>query len=185
MANNDITQSIANAVVSAGVGAATTGAYASKVDGVVAKCIDGNLIAFIDLSDTQHDSKIFAFPCMCVIAGNAVFAVVMHYSFIASTNSATKTAVTGSATAEYVCGYDLTVNGHIITKRRFGNPGVSKSTAISEAKAMLNTIYTGITSELGSSSSGSSKSVTTVNNYPSSGSASISPGGILSALFGS
>ena len=137
-------------VVGAGVSGVVYGTSTTK---------DGNILALIDLT-SETSGKDYTFPFLCLIVGNAVFSAVMHYSYTTTANggnNATYAAVNQSNTTELVSSWDLVVNGHIVTKRRYGNPGIAKNKAFSDAKAILNKIYNTINSSGGASGGNSYK----------------------------
>ncbi len=111
------------------------------------------------------------FPCMFALLGNTVVSVVFKQSF--TSNDGTIQAVTGNSYTQTVTSFDLVVNGYVISRRRYGNPGITKKKAYEDARNILEGLCTSIKDSLSGMSTNDNSSsglkLTSINSYPNMG----------------
>ena len=102
---------------------------------------------------------------MFLIVADTVISATFNYMY--NSNEATTVAVTKSNVTETITGWDITANGYIISRRRYGDPGVAKTKAYSDAKKVLEHIYKGLLEVLDADTEDKDHTFTTLSTYPS------------------
>lgn len=101
---------------------------------------------------------------MFLIVADTVISATFNYMY--NSNGATTVAVTKSNVTETITGWDITANGYIISRRRYGDPGVAKTKAYSDAKKVLEHIYKGLLEVLDADTEDKDYIFTTLSAYP-------------------
>lgn len=127
---------------------------------------DKSPLLFIDM--TTETASTYDSPCILLLIGSTVISSVFRYSYANDDTEATINAATRTgSTALKISSFDIVVNSYIVTRRRYSNPGVSKSTAFNDAKKLLLEIYNKLKQELNSTNE---MKITTLNHFPATGS---------------
>jgi hypothetical protein len=132
---------------------------------------ENNPLLYIDAtSETyQYDS-----PFILLIVGNTTISAVFRYSFnetgVKTNSKSTISAVTSVNSADNspkISSFDIIVNGTIVSRRRYGNPGVAKEQAFSDANNLLHeNIYKQLKDILDTNSA---SKMTTLSTFPKAG----------------
>lgn len=101
---------------------------------------------------------------MFLIVADTVISATFNYMY--NSNGATTVAVTKSNVTETITGWDITANGYIISRRRYGDPGVAKNKAYSDAREVLAQIYKGLLDVLNVDTEDKDHTFTTLSTYP-------------------
>lgn len=149
---------------------------ASKKPGVDGDLYKDNAVLFIDTTLFSNTTKSiinkYEDNFMLVMVGNCVFSITFNYGYLSDTNAGSERLLTenknndNSAITELITGFDVVANGYVITRRRYGNPGVKKSSAYNDARAILKYIYDGIKATLDADTSDKDYKLTTLCSYP-------------------
>ena len=133
---------------------------------------DSSDLLFIDYTPLAKTLKL-DFPCMFVVMNGTVISVVFKTSF--KSNDGTKAAVLSPNSYTYtVTSFDLVVNGYVISRRRYGNPGVKAETAYEDGRNLLEGLLSGVKDAIDGVSTNDDSSgikLTTINTFPSVGTA--------------
>lgn len=101
---------------------------------------------------------------MFLIVADTIISATFNYTY--NSNDATTVAVTKSDLTETITGWDITANGFVISRRRYGDPGVKKNTAYTDAREVLAQIYKGLLEVLDADTDDKDHSFTTLSTYP-------------------
>lgn len=111
------------------------------------------------------------FPCMFVLLKGTVVSAVFKYSY--KSNDGTGAAVTSTSVSRTVTSFDLVVNGYVVSRKRYGNPGTTETQAYKEAGELLQGLVDAINSAISGVSvtdeDSSGLKITTINRFPNNG----------------
>lgn len=132
--------------------------------------VKGNDLNQLFVDYTTND--ILDFPCMFVLLKGTVLSAVFKYSY--RNNDGTNSAVTSSSVTKTVTSFDLVVNGYVVSRKRYGNPGKSEAQAYKEARELLQGLMDAISSAISGTTStdedSSGLKITSINKFPVNGS---------------
>ena len=135
--------------------------------GVYANIYKDHAMVFVDGTKTlTGTSKVYESDYMFMIIAGTVIAVTFNYSF--GKNNATTKAVTGDTSINRtVTGFDITANGFIITRRRYGEPGIDIQSAYTDARVIMKYMYEGFLDGLDvDDETQNDMTLTTLSTYP-------------------
>ena len=111
------------------------------------------------------------FPCMFVLLKGTVLSAVFKYSY--KGNDGTSAAVIPTSVSRTVTSFDLVVNGYVVARKRFGNPGVTETVAYTKARELLQGLMKAVDKAVSGTTvfdeDSSGLKITSINRFPSNG----------------
>lgn len=144
----------------------TTGSLSAS--GVAGELYKDNAILLVDTTGSSNiitNNANYDSPMLFMVVGSIVISVDFCFGYSKNNGTINATSETGNI-AETISSFSISVNGTILTRRRYGNPGKNKTSAYSDARTIMVNLYNRIKKALDADTSDKDYKFTTLTSYP-------------------
>lgn len=136
--------------------------------GVAGELYKDNALLFVDTTGSSNiitDNKNYDSPMMFIVVGSIVISVDFCFGYTKNGATINATSQTGNV-SETISSFSISINGNTVTRRRYGNPGKTKSSAYTDARTIMLNLYNKIKKALDADTSDKDYKFTTLTSYP-------------------